>query len=1002
MVKKLGDLEGVEGDIEQLKIAVERISGVGVDNKGKTSEIGSRNTSVVITEGITAGTIGTMDEHKTRERVEDEGSNMKIMLINCQSIRNKVVQFSVMIDMYEPDVVIGVESWLKEDINNREIFPGGYDVYRRDRGDVRGGGVFIMVRDKFESRVLFTEDIVEMMGVRVELERGGGMDILGLYRVGNHEVLERLIERVREVENSERVLLIGGDLNLPEVNWNGCGVSIRSDQILVNKLIWEGDLWQTVSQPTRGDNKLDVMLLRPKDIWRSTETVEGMCDHKAVIMEVEIEGKRGRGGREKSIKMYNKAIPWKVGDFLRDRFKGWVVEGRNMDGLWQGFKDILEEGERLFVPTKRQRNGSDPIYYNSNIRKLKRKCREESRRIRLGLGNKAKRKEIGKELEMKKKEAKETYMKNLVGGTNSREGWRDMYKYLRTQRGGVNELPSMIGTDGEIITEDQEKADILSKLYEGVGTNGQIDQECFANELGDSHGERTRLFTFRDKDIYLKIKQMGKNKAGGLDNISGEMLKLGGWDIVPYLRIIFNVSINNGVLPNDWKEAVVIPIHKGGDKKKAENYRPISLTSTVCKIMEKLVVDYIGDECKEKDWIRSYQHGFRKGYSCESQLVALTQDLADVMDRGGQVDGVALDLSKAFDRVVHSRLMTKVRGIGMDIRVVKWVEMFLENRGQRVRVGEILSRRTEVQTGVPQGSILGPLLFLLYINDLPGMTNTKIRLFADDMFVYRLIRAKEDQVQLQVDLDRIEEWIIVNGMKVNAGKSQEISFYKGNKKNGWEYNIGDQPIQEKGFCKYLGVTIDSSLHWGRHIGTIVGMAYKTLYMVMRVFKECSREVKERAYLQLVRPLLEYCSSVWDPQQVYLEKELDGVQRKAARFVINNFKRTSSVSDMVSRLGWESLRERRMISREVGMFKAYIGEPAWMEVKDRMIQEGVYKGRKDHMHKVKLGHTERGVGRFSYVGKGIREWNGLGKKVFEPFPMNVKEFKKRVRDGMAKI
>ena len=370
--------------------------------------------------------------------------------------------------------------------------------------------------------------------------------------------------------------------------------------------------------------------------------------------------------------------------------------------------------------------------------------------------------------------------------------------------------------------------------------------------------------------------------------------------------------------------------------------------------------------------------------------------MAEILDGGGQVDVVALDMAKAFDRFNHKLLMDMVGRLGLDRWVVRWIGDFLRNRVQRVRVGEELSEVVKVNCGVPQGSILGPLLFIIYVNDLKGVGNIKLRLFADDILIYKQIRNEKDCEGLQEWLNEVNGLIEEKKMKVNVKKSQMIRITQKKTRIIFSYAILEEVIKEEEELKYLGVIVDSKMKWKSHIGGLVRRAYKVVYMLRRILKGCKREVKEKGYLMLVRPLLEYSSGVWDPYQGYLREELEMVQRRAARFVMDDYRKRSSVGRMLRILGWESLKKRRVNRRVMGMFKAYVGWPAWNDIKMRLEEEEVFRGRRDHGYKVRLKGNNKQIGRYSFIGRGVREWNGLGKEILSPFPTSLNVLKRRLK------
>ena len=235
------------------------------------------------------------------------------------------------------------------------------------------------------------------------------------------------------------------------------------------------------------------------------------------------------------------------------------------------------------------------------------------------------------------------------------------------------------------------------------------------------------------------------NKATGPDAISARFLKDNAEEIAPILTSIFQQSLDTGEVPSDWRTANISPIYKKGERNIASNYRPVSITSVCCKIIEHIIFSHVMDHYYNNSILIDEQHGFRPGRSCETQLLITSNDLAESLDKGEQVDAIVLDFSKAFDRVPHQRLLNKLHHYGVRDSLLLCINNFLTKRSQRVVVDGEASDWVPVTSGVPQGTVLGPLLFLSFINDLSSGITSKIRLFADDCLIYRPIKTQKIQ-----------------------------------------------------------------------------------------------------------------------------------------------------------------------------------------------------------------------------------------------------------------
>lgn len=416
------------------------------------------------------------------------------------------------------------------------------------------------------------------------------------------------------------------------------------------------------------------------------------------------------------------------------------------------------------------------------------------------------------------------------------------------------------------------------------------------------------------------LKGLNPNKASGPDQISPRLLKELHHEIAPFLLKIFQSSLKTGIVPEDWKSALVAPVYKKGPKSKPSNYRPISLTCIASKIMEHILVSNIMDHFDSNELLCPFQHGFRSKHSCETQLISFTQEIFDNLESGKQTDLIVMDFSKAFDKVDHNLLIYKLFNLGIDLKTVSWIKSFLKNRSQSVVVEGKQSPTVPVLSGVPQGSVLGPCLFLAYINDLPDSLKSRTRLFADDTIVYLTINSESDPEILQNDLKKLEQWESNWSMEFNPDKCEVIRVAR--KKNPiiYPYKLHNIELKTTENAKYLGITISQDLSWKSHIENVSCKASNTLKFVKRNIRTNNQKIKETAYNTYVRPQLEYCAPVWHPWQQTLAYKIERVQRAAARYVLNDYDFDHSVSLMLQKLNWQTLEHRRLQNSLILLFK----------------------------------------------------------------------------------
>jgi hypothetical protein len=391
------------------------------------------------------------------------------------------------------------------------------------------------------------------------------------------------------------------------------------------------------------------------------------------------------------------------------------------------------------------------------------------------------------------------------------------------------------------------------------------------------------------------------------------------------LANIFNEAFKSGIFPTRWKSANVVPVLKKGDRHKVSNYRPISLLSVISKVFEGLVHKRIYSHFVH--CLAPEQHGFVKRRSTVTNLAVYTNFIAKSLDQKTQIDAIYTDFSCAFDSVDHVLLLHKLKAYGITGNLHRMLESYLCNRSQTVTINAESSSTVRVTSGVPQGSILGPLLFVMFINDLPScFKHSQALLYADDLKLFSPISSVSDCKLLQTDIDSLSNWCSVWKLKLNVPKCNVLTFT--NKKHNvlYSYKLYGSDLTRVSFIKDLGVVISSNLSFKKHVSYIVPKAYKLLGFIKRNCLSDFKEVTLRnLYTTLARPQIEYATVIWNPNGAHKGNtaSVENVQR---RFVKNIcFKRNLKYHrvdyhDLCLSLNLNTLETRRHIFDVVFLYK----------------------------------------------------------------------------------
>ena len=909
------------------------------------------------------------------------------MIINCNSLKSTAKQaaFRSTVEQHRPDIIMGCESKIDVSMPTYSLFSDNYTVYRRDR-NIYGGGVFLATRDILisDSSPQFDSDceiiwanirfagtkplyIASFYGPQTQANKNAAVDQLSIS-------LTKLIGKRKSYPN----IIIGGDFNFPDIDWASWSTTNTKTAPAHSKFLnflLGNSLSQLVTKITRpvSNSVLDLITTTCPQVIDNIESLPGISDHNIVLFNINMKPKIQSKPRRK-VPNFKKADPEKLQKLTKEfshKFISSNPEDNSVDTNWRKICDFLKDLMNSHIPSKMSGGKRHVPWITPQIkRKMRKRDRLYTLARKLSSSTHWKtfrifRNSLAKLIRC----AHVNYVNNIIGGslTDKPKTFWSYVKLMRTSNLGIPALR----TPSKYCINDKDKATALNTQFKSVFN------PCVASNIpnkGSSPFPDIPNLTIHQEGVIKQLKQLNPSKASGPDEIPPRLLKIVAEEIAPALTFLFQQSLDSGVVPSQWKKALVTGIYKKGEKSDPANYRPISLTCLCCKIQEHIVLSHVAKHLSQHKILLDSQHGFRERLSTVTQLLTSIHDWATTLEHRGQTDVILLDFSKAFDRVSHPHLSAKLDFYGIRGQTLTWINAFLNNRTQAVSVNGQHSSWEDVTSGVPQGSVLGPALFLLYINDIQDSIQSNIRLFADDSIVYREIHSAHDHQVLQDDLQILAKWSKDWLMDFNVNKCAILSISRKRNPSHFEYTIHGKPLNHVDHHDYLGISIAKDLRWNTHCQNTAKKANRTLGLLRRTLGPCTKDVKARAYESLVRPRLEYASEAWNPTANTQVDQLEKVQRAAARFVHRDYRRTTPVTPLVTNLGWDTLHTRRLLHQSTMFYKIHyrlvnITFPP-------CVIPATHFTRKDHDLKYQLPSTSTEAYRLSYFPRSIRIWNQL--------------------------
>ena len=646
----------------------------------------------------------------------------------------------------------------------------------------------------------------------------------------------------------------------------------------------------TYTTPSGESHYLDLVFTNPfiVDSCAVTDNLHG-CDHQAVEVIFSI---TSQSAKRVSKEIYN----FRDANFdlyLSDLSKiDWMTcfDG-NVNSTWQNISNQLKRSISRTIPVKKVciKHGTSQPWISKGIKKLCRKKRNLYLKAKqLGTFESWEAYKLSSAL--CKKEIRKAHRAYILGiAKDANHNLKKFWRFISSQRKTSNVTSFYF--DDTLFTSANEISQNFMHFFASNGSQpyipvdiSNLDSSC------DSSSASINFSSFTVDEVNNILLQLNTSKSAGPDGLLPIFLKLGRMVLSHVLCQFFNFSLLNRMVPLDWKMANVVPVYKGSPKPKAvaSSYRPVSLTPIASKIMEKLICSRLMQFLDENNILGTNQFGFRPGRNCELMLSKVHHLISSSLDSSScnLVDAVFLDFSSAFDRVPHNKLISKLHKLGIRGNILIWIQDFLWMRQQRVVFQGAFSDWKAIYSGVPQGSVLGPILFLAFVSDISCGVSSSIFQFADDHTIIRPITCEGDQDILQNDLKTVFQWSVDNELPLNVSKCavMHISRCKPNNALFCDYFLGNNPLTVTENYELLGVLFSSNFSFSNHFDHICKSASRLVGFVSRCTNGMLHDSFLLLYKTLVLPVLLYCGSVWHPSNVCHLNRLEAVQRRATRIL----------------------------------------------------------------------------------------------------------------------
>ena len=917
----------------------------------------------------------------------------KVIHLNIQHISNKHDELKYILGNQDVDIMGLTETFLNKNYPSNLIEINGFHHERKDRVERHGGGILAYIKNgtKYKRRKDLESDNIEALWIELQNDFRKKILLSFIYRPPNSctdwiELFENMVEKC-SYEGKELVLL--GDFNIDfpydttNLKWSHC----------IDNL----GLTQMVQEPTRvssnSSTTIDhVYVSEVSLIKKVTVPKIGISDHYPICACINAQSKRQKNGQHITIK-YRNMKKFDVDKFLGDLSK---VPFSEISAL-SNPSDMVASFNKLFLNIldkhaplieKRVKHYNQPQWMNDEV------MTAISKRDKFkAQGNFDQYKFWKRKANLTKINAKKSYFtKNLKENKcNPKQMWKFINELNPKSKKPAPESVSEVKKPDR---KSSNVADTFNSYFSSI-PHKLLSENHFQlpyNSINLDDYVKTKMPLENSFDIPLVsnyfvhkfLSSLDVNKACGLDEISPKYLKMSANVVSPIITSIINQSILSGIFPSQWKESKITPLHKGGEPGDLNNYRPISILSTLSKVLERHVHDTLYQYFSDWNLFHVFQSGFRPKHSCQTALTKMMDTWLSAINDHKIIGVIFLDFRKAFDVVNHEILLKKLETYGLGSCSLKWFSSYLSDRYQKVSIGPSLSGPEHTYVGVPQGSILGPLLFLIFINDLFLVIKNDIDFFADDSTI-SLAGHKLSTIEssLQNDLKNIEKWCQVNKMIINVEKTKAmvISTKQKQTRSIENFNLNlflnDSKLKLVTEQKLLGILVTNTLNWNEHVNHVCKKISKGIFALKKLKLYMDLKTRNLFFNAYILPHFDYCNTIWGHSSSEIQTRMLKLQKKAARYILDvDYSHPSR--GLFKTLKWLPFLNRVQFNTAILMYKSVNGQsPIYLKNMFQFCsdQHG-HLTRSNTSHNLVPPPIKIELFKHSFTYQGIVLWNSL--------------------------